>query len=159
MVFFHYSNSLSFVKNPFLLIIYIICGSVLAACNLIETSDNGELDGYWQMARVDTLATGGSCDMTQSHLFWAVQVNLLQVSDTRFVLPSCLLRFEHQGDELRLSNPYLLDRANGDKPLTDANLLQPYGIGGMEERFTVERLDGKQMRLRSDRLLLYFNRY
>ena len=32
----------------------------LSSCE-IETSQNGDLDGFWHLEQVDTLATGGTC--------------------------------------------------------------------------------------------------
>ena len=41
-----------------LLYIFIVL-MMFAACD-IHTSDNGDLDGYWQLRSVDTLSTGCS---------------------------------------------------------------------------------------------------
>ena len=38
----------------------------LSACE-IETHDNDKLDGFWHLERVDTIATGGVCDMSTSY--------------------------------------------------------------------------------------------
>ena len=51
---------------------------MFAACD-IHTSDNGDLDGYWQLRSVDTLSTGGTCDMRDSMRFWSFQANILFV--------------------------------------------------------------------------------
>lgn len=44
-------------------------GLLLTSCD-IETSDNGDLDGYWHLVRVDTLATGVSSDLSETRVFW-----------------------------------------------------------------------------------------
>ena len=52
----------------------------LSACE-IETHDNGKLDGFWHLEKVDTIATGGVCDMSQQKVFWSVQAMIIEVSD------------------------------------------------------------------------------
>ena len=52
----------------------------LGGCS-IEMSDNGELDGYWHLERVDTLSTGGVCDLSGQLRFWAVQAKMLALMD------------------------------------------------------------------------------
>ena len=42
----------------------------LSACE-IETHDNGKLDGFWHLEKVDTIATGGVCNMSQQKAFWS----------------------------------------------------------------------------------------
>ena len=57
------------------LLIAAIIGALLmslTSCE-IETSDNGKLDGFWHLERVDTLATGKSVDYTNKLVFWGVQ--------------------------------------------------------------------------------------
>ena len=40
-----------------------------AACD-IESTDNGNLDGFWHLEQVDTLATGGSLNLKEQKIFW-----------------------------------------------------------------------------------------
>ena len=61
-------------------LIYIIISFILTSCEL-EMTDNGALDGNWQLRQIDTLSTGGTCDMSRSYIYWAVQNHILQVRD------------------------------------------------------------------------------
>ena len=70
-----------------------------------------------------------------------------------------LLRFQQDDAHLRVYDPYLSARNEGDKPLDDATVLQPYGIQSLDERFEILRLDNKHLSLRSSLLELTFNRY
>lgn len=142
-------------------VIYIIIGIglMLAACD-IETSDNGDLDGYWHLVRVDTLSTGGSCDMSEELVFWALQMRLLNVVDhlhdpDHF---GYFLRFEHKDNTLRVYNPYVNSRKDGDIKVEDAAVLAPFGINKLEEIYQVEQLDGDDMRLANDWLRLSFEK-
>ena len=50
-------------------IIFIILSCfLLSACEL-EMSDNGKLDGNWQLRQTDTVSTGGICDMSRSYIY------------------------------------------------------------------------------------------
>ena len=42
-----------------------------SACT-IEMSDNGDLDGYWHLEQVDTLATGGKLNLSKERVFWGL---------------------------------------------------------------------------------------
>ena len=67
----------------------------LTSCGMeIETSGNGDLDGFWNLTQVDSTATGVTADVHEQRLFWSVQHKLLQLSDYQNQNPMCLLRFE-----------------------------------------------------------------
>lgn len=140
-----------------MLTLLAVAGGAMTSCEL-ETSGNGELDGFWQMTRLDTLATGGSCDMRLTQRYWSVQARLLQVSDLSYEHDSYLFRFEHEGDELRLSDPFVVDHAAGDVRLEEAECLQPYGMYSLSTSFCIEQLDGEMMVLRSDRVRVWMER-
>lgn len=139
------------------LLAVMMAGGTMTSCEL-ETSGNGELDGFWQMVRLDTLATGGSCDMSVTRRYWSVQSRLLQVSDLSYREDSYLFRFEHEGTELRLSDPYVVNHATGDVRLEDAERLRPYGMYALSTRFDVERLDADRMVVRSDSVRVWLEK-
>lgn len=146
------------MRQIFLLFLTSLLLGSLSSCD-IHLSDNGTLDGFWQLARIDTLQGDGGADVRAQRLFWSVQNNLLQVSDLTYRHDAYILRFEHQGSTLSLSSPYLVDHAGSDVALTDSQPLHPYGIQQLEEVFRVERLDADKMLLVSPMLRLEFNRY
>jgi hypothetical protein len=130
----------------------------LTSCEM-ETSDNGKLDGFWHLERVDTLATGGTCDLSEQLLFWSVQAKLLGVSDRNYRLQSAFFRFEHANGTLRLYEPREDERMEGDPDITDTSLLAPFGINSLDETFSVERLTGSEMVLKTNALRLVFKRF
>lgn len=132
--------------------------ALTAACD-IETSGNGDLDGYWSLRQIDTLETAGTADVSEQRIFWSVQHNLLQADDRTGAHASCLFRFQHTGNTLVLSSPYAYGRENGDDPIDDVTLLQPFGINAIPETFTIEKLNGSDMVLRSEPLRLHFRKY
>lgn len=136
----------------------LMCASgMLTGCTL-ETSGNGKLDGYWHMTAVDTIATGGTCDLSQKRLFWGVQAKLINLSDRDDLSYNFFMRFEYAKTTLRLYEPYLNDRIEGDPVIEDAEKLEPFGIEGLEQSFIIEELKGKKMTLASENLRLHFEK-
>ena len=129
---------------------------LLTACDL-ETSDNGDLDGFWHLVQVDTIGTGGTRDLSRQRLFWACQVRLVEFSDKDGRLPSFLLHFEHGGGRLRLYDVRVFDNQT-DSLLQDSTLLAPYGMNALEESYGVERLSGSRMTLNNGTLRLKFRK-
>lgn len=127
----------------------------LSSCT-IETSDNGDLDGFWHLTSVDTLSTGGVRDMSEELIFWSVQVNLLNTVDRQGSAGSYFFRFERGESTLRLYSPCLDDRMSGDPEVTSPEVLQPFGVNAIDETFNVERLTNSRMTLSSDELRLSF---
>ena len=141
--------------RKFLLLLSVM-GIVLASCD-IETSDNGKLDGYWHLVSADTLATQGHTDLSQQRIFWAVQVNLIQLRGTEQEL---YCRFSHQADELTINQLHLKDREKGDPEVTEEykHFIYPYGINDYEEYFKVIQLTNEKMTLQSPTLRLDFQK-
>lgn len=156
-------------KNIFLPILlmamWLLVGA--ASCGVdIETSDNGDLDGFWHLERVDTLATQKTVDYSGKRIFWAVQAKLLNVRDVdKDGRLGYLLRFSQTSDSLILSSPYKFNwheneqSEGGDIPVEDAEELRPYGINGLEEHYYKEALSGGKMILRSKTLRLEFRKF
>ncbi|MBR1389115.1 MAG: lipocalin-like domain-containing protein [Prevotella sp.] len=140
----------------FLFIFSIVSGLLFTSCD-IETSKNGDLDGYWHLVGVDTLSNSGQTDLSDQVVFWAFQARMLQLRGTEQEL---YMRFQHEGDQLVLSAPHLRDREREDPEVTEEymNFLYPYGINAKEERFNVLRLTGDDMVLQSATLQLRFRK-
>ena len=137
----------------------------LASCE-IETSDNGDFDGFRHLERVDTLATGGTCDLSKKRVFWGVQYKLISVYDTdKEGTFGYYLRFTQTRDKIVTKSPYKNNwhqdngEDGGDIPVDDPTQLAPYGINNLEEEFVKEKLNGGQMILRSKTLRLKFKRF
>ncbi|MBQ9672416.1 MAG: lipocalin-like domain-containing protein [Prevotella sp.] len=147
-----------------LLYLIISACAVFAACDF-ETSDNGELDGYWQLRQVDTLA-GGIADMRNSGLFWSVQVNLLEVRDNYNPFNSLLFRFDKAGDILRIWNPIVNHKRISDSIVHDSATLARYYIVGtynadsvLESVLHIQELGGEHMVLTNKLYRLHFRKY
>lgn len=132
---------------------------MLAACD-IHTSNNGDLDGYWQLRSVDTLSSGMSCDMRDSMLFWSFQDNLLHVRDNKEEkLDKVFMRFTISDKVMTLTNPIIDLRDSSDLVLTDTTFLRHYGIHDMPETLKVVTLNSSTMILENRVLRLNFRKY
>ena len=140
----------------FFLIISVI--SLMTACHM-ESSENGHLDGFWHLVRVDTLSTDtlsivGTSDLSQDYFFWAFQFQLLSVRNTQKSPEEYFLRFQRQGDELVLSDPFQYVLQGKDAPVENIDLLRPFGINDQEERFRIVHLSSRRMTLQNHFLVL-----
>lgn len=126
---------------------------LLTSCE-IEFSNNGKLDGFWQLIAVDTLATQHTSDLKTSGRTWAFQGRLLEMRDTKGGYSDLYFSFEHRGDSLFLDSPYLSDRDVDDIKITDINIVRPYGVNGLKEGFEIESLSNNKLILRSKTLRL-----
>lgn len=129
------------------------------SCEL-ETSGNGDLDGFWHLVQVDTLQTGGVKDTSKDLFFWSFQVNLLEFSDRSYHIPIYMARFNHENGQLKVTQPCLYNRDEGNEMVTEENVkdISPYGLNALEETFRVEELLGSKMTLSNGTLRLYFKK-
>lgn len=142
------------MKYLSILFAFMFC---LSACEL-ETSHNGKLDGWWLLTAVDTLPTGGHANVEAQQCTWAFQGRLLELRDVPGQRGDYLLSFAQHGDDLLLSHPYLSARDSGDIAVQTPQLLHPYGIQTLSERFSITTIDRRRMVLTSASLRLYFRR-
>jgi hypothetical protein len=139
--------------------IYIIVACItLAACEL-ETSNNGKLDGNWQLRQIDTLSTGGTTDMSHSYIYWAVENHLLQVRDIDDSNLTIFFQFEKAGSQLTIQSPYKVVTKDQLEAIEDEETLRPFGIVGLQDTFQFEELSGKVLTLKNQFYRLHFRRY
>lgn len=150
------------MKKLFYLLITLL--PLLTSCEL-ETSDNGDFDGFWHLVGVDTLANAQHQDLSQQRIFWAVQLHLIQLrgadrKDEGGTGREFYEQFVLEPTKLTLSNPHEKNREAGDPIITekDLNLLRPYGINALTEHFDIVCLNKDEMILRSSTLQLQFRK-
>ena len=95
---------------------------LLTSCDL-ETSSNGNLDGFWHLVKVDTLQTGGVKDTSKKLIFWAFQLNLMKTGEY-------MARFDHSDGQLSLKEFCLYDNILGNEMLTEEDSLWHQCAGG-----------------------------
>ena len=143
-------------------IICVLAFSMLLVSCELETSGNKQLDGYWQMSQVDTLATGGITDTREALIYWGIQGKLLQIrfsENGKYLGEGLLFRFERAPYTLNLSSPIRHHLYDTDEPIEDVEVLKPYGIYQLEEVFSIIELNDKSMVLDNGVLRLHFRKY
>jgi hypothetical protein len=131
------------------ILFFIIIGiGLLTSCNA-ESSDNGDLDGFWVLSG-------------RSGLTWSFQGKILEFRDVNSVHPDLMAKFRHEGDLLIVYDLRVLDRDAGDQPVTESERedLRAYGINDLvEEQFLIRQLTSDDMHLESDSESLHFRKY
>ncbi len=125
----------------------------LAVCSCsVETSDNGRLDGAWHLLSINEQAPD------HPDLYWNFQGKLLEMTDKTSDFGIYIMRFSHEENQLILSNPHIFDRTNGDKPLENKTVLQPFGVDNIDEPFQISHLTRSRMTLKSSTKTLEFRK-
>ena len=145
-------------KKIILPLIFIIAATMIHSCSL-ETSSAGKFDGMWHLTRVDTIATGGTLDLSKEHIYWSFQFKLMEAEDKDGNHRTILMRFNNSNKKLVLNAPYAYNREEGDEQLSDPTLLKPFGINNTEEEFDVVKINGSKMQLQSKMLKLSFKKF
>lgn len=139
-------------------ILSIVCLLMMTACD-VETSDNGDLDGFWHLQRIESLTNSTTSEsiILNQRIFWSVQSSLVQLWNLEDQPIIC--QFTYEKDVLTLINPCLFDRSLGDTPITDVEKLKPYGMNEIPAAFHVVSLNSESMILESPVHRLYFNKH
>ena len=136
----------------------------LSSCE-IETSKNGDLDGFWHLERIDSLDSGQPVDYSKRRAFWGVEHKLIYAYDAD-LLVNYYFRFTQTPDSLIITSAYL-DHGHqdngaegGDIPVTEVtDSLRYYGIETLPQGFKKEALNGNKMVLKSQKVRLSFKRF
>lgn len=152
------------MKKVFVLVALSL--ALLGSCTL-ESSDNGDLDGFWHLERVDTLTTNGVLDVSEKRIFWGIQYKLIACRDIDVDGEhGYYFRFRQTSDSLVLHTPYKDNwhqdqgQNGGDHPVyAVTDRMRSYGVNNLQEPFYKERLKGDKMVLRSKTLRLYFKKF
>lgn len=127
-------------------LLYIIGVTLLLTSCDKEDSANGHLDGFWQM----TSSPG---------ITWAFQGHILELRDVKKVHQDIVMSFTREGDKLKLSDPYRVDRDSDDVALKDADMLIPYGISDTSTEFRISELTSSRMVLDNNTTHLEFRKF
>ena len=132
------------------------CMLMITACE-IETSGNGNLDGYWHLDQIDSLSNNTIVNYGDRNIFWSFQSDLLQLSNLSD--KPIIYKFILENATLTLSNPCLFDRTTGDSLITDVDVLRPYGVNAIPEYLKVAHLNNSNLTIESPILRLHFKKY
>lgn len=135
---------------------------LMMACVDFHASENGSLDGFWQLTQVDSLESGVAENMTQRMIFWSVQSKLLLMQDRHDMTHAYMgiyFHFKHEGDSLVVYDPTIDNRLISDSVVSEVRMLSFYGVYHLRETFRVLRLESTKMTLENERLRMYFRKF
>ena len=141
----------------------LFCLWLVTACGLVElhSSKNGDLDGFWHLETIDSLATGNTCDLREERRFWMFQGTIFQLycpevmEGQRFVG-----QFSHENGTLTLWKVLYDIREEGDPVVESVDIIRPFGINQIENVvFHVDELSGSKMTLSNEMLRLSFKKH
>lgn len=142
-----------------------VTAMTFTSCEL-ESSDNGDLDGYWHLESIDSIGSGVTVDMSQKRVFWGVEFKLISAKEFDLGKERMYFRFEQTSDSLKITKVYLdhWHQDNGDNggdiPLEEVTSdLRYYGVNNIPEGFAKESLSGSKMILRSKSVRLKFKKF
>lgn len=131
--------------------------ALMAGCD-INDSENGDLDGFWHLVTVDSIANGRMADYSEKGIYWSFQGKLYNLKSFDDSYPDIVGHFRMEGDSIFLEDTYLDRRLEGDIKVHSAETLTRYGVNTINEHFMVEGLSGSKMTLRSNTLRLKFKK-
>ena len=137
--------------------------TMLTACEL-NTSDNGKLDGFWQMTQMDTLETNRSGDVRDLKIFWAVQGKMLEMrdlhdTDVTLCHEKVNFRFRLENGKLYLSEPIANNRPISDSIIANPATVAFYGLSSLEQVLDVVQMESNKMTLQTELYRMYFRKY
>lgn len=122
---------------------------------------NGDLDGQWQLMRIDNNGTGK--DVKAEKVYWNFQLHMLMVNAKS---KNYYAHFEHKDGRLRLCD---ISFSSANEKVGDDNvrmsdeeikaLLSPFGIDVIDECFYVLTLSDESLTLRSGDKVLTFRKF
>lgn len=140
-------------------LLYCFVCSLFCACDGLQVSHNGDLDGMWKLVEVDSIANSKHINYSEKAIHWSFQSDLLELDDKLYKHESCFIRFKHIGDVLLVSDPYLNDRFSSDPKITEISKISPFGINALEEKFKIEELSKNNLVVKSNILVLRFKKF
>lgn len=142
--------------KKFIYLVVAVC-MLTTACD-IERSDNGDLDGLWQLRAADTLATGGMADLHASQTWWAFQGKIVHMHDSVAAHPDVVGHFVCTASTLTLLDLSFSVREQGDVRVEDADALNAMGLHSLNEDMRLLTLNASTMVVETSRLRLHFKK-
>ena len=158
------------MKKVFLpiLLISLIITSICFSC--AKNPINGDLDGQWQLMEISMKKAPSSpnydsiISRKESQIFWSFQLDLMMIRTIGQILNGhtemTMAKFNHHYNQLDITSTYIHYRERDsliDDPTT--TILEPMGISGNAEKFSIQTLNRKRMVLTTPTKRLTFRKY
>lgn len=143
----------SFFYIALIVFLFPIC---ISSCEF-EMSDNGDLDGFWQMTEKQIIGEK-AVDMRNTGTVIGVQFKLMNIRNS-VGGKDLYCRFNNDGNTLRLYDFRIKNHDVSDLPVEEVSMLYEYGIFSLDEKFKIETLTNDRMELSSEHSILKFRKY
>ena len=141
------------------LVSIIAAALAMASCE-IETAGTGGLYANWQLQSVDTIATGGSCDMSRSNIYWAFESDVMQIrKQTSADGMKLLFSFTHAGDSIMVTNALYAHLKDSLSAVEDKSALAPFGFTDLTEKFKIQKNTGGRLVIENSAYRMTFRKY
>ena len=131
--------------------------TLLASCDFV-TSDNGDLDGLWQMTVKEHVRSSEVTDMRARRVSWAFQGGLVQMNSEQ--IEEVTGQFTLTDDVLRVTNLNHFTHTDGDSRIDSVDdVMRELGVYRLEETYEVKELNKNTLRLQNDSVRLVFRKY
>lgn len=141
-------------------IVSIIAVALAMASCEIDTAGTGGLYANWQLQCVDTIATGGSCDMSRSSIYWAFESDVMQIRKQTIADGIKLLfSFKHAGDSIVVTNALYAHQKDSLSAVEDKSALAPFGFTDLTENFKIKKNTGSRLVIENEAYRLTFRKY
>lgn len=138
------------MKKLFMISIVLL----LAACDKVPI--NGNLDGMWQLMAIQDNGTSNVSDVKGSRLYYSFQLHLVQINSGE-----AYAHFSHRNDSIVMYD-WCYGNSDGNSvnvKMTDATILNKFGLYELRDSFMVEVLTHDKMQLRSRKATLSFRKF
>lgn len=138
------------MKKLFIISIVLL----LAACDKVPI--NGNLDGMWQLMAIQDNAIGSVSDVKSSRLYYSFQLHLVELNNNE-----AFAHFSHRNDSIVMYD-WCYGNSDGNSvnvKMTDATILNKFGLYELRDSFMVEVLTHDKMQLRSRKATLSFRKF
>lgn len=136
------------MKKFYFVIISIVF--ILTACDKMPM--NGHLDGMWQLMAIQDNTTGNVSEVKTCRLYYSFQLHLVQLNNGE-----AYAHFSHRNDSIVMYDWY--DGSAVNNKITDATILNKFGLYELRDSFKVEVLTSEKMQLRSRKTTLSFRKF
>lgn len=116
-----------------------------------KASDNGKLDGQWQIMTIETLDNGEVTEPSQ-RIYICINLHVVQLTRNGGSSASGNMQYDKATGEIHWDFPYHETQAQ-------INALREWGIYSNPVTFHIVKLDGKSLVLKSDKTVVTCRRF
>lgn len=131
---------------------------LITSCD-IESAGNGGIYGNWQLREIDTLATGGTCNMEKSSIYWAFESDVMQVRRIASDNKKLLFKYSYAGDSIVAHTPLLVHTKDELTHIDDKSMLEEFCFTDLKDVFKIKTHKGNNLVIENAKYRMRFRKY